>query len=291
MLSILKFFRSSSQLRITRQAYFVEPRRSSFLQFLSRAPSNSHSLAVTREVNASTQFDELELTRLWGELFSETTNKNTNKKTQYPRYVDVILPDTWVRHFLVQIPGNIKNRNDIQAAVQRRFEALYDDNVQDWVLKLDLRLNGKSLVCAIPKALQNCLKKNAHQYKQSFLSIQSNFVQLWNAERHFKLEFAWVLVCDGETMTLAIVANHAWQFIRQISLPVSADMSVNDLYACMSKEAMMLGVTMPESLIMIGDIPSYWKTYGQKKNGRMTFEFSDMAKATKLHSEFSEVRS
>ncbi len=266
MLNLIKFFCSNSQLRINREGFHLKQYQVNFFPLLRTHPSNINSHFLEWERNCEMQFDEAIFTHQWQGLFGESGVAKKDKN----RFLDVILPDVWVRHFLVQFPENARSTNDCMAAASKRFEILYGDDVSDWCLRPDFQFNGKNLVCAIPKKLQLCLEKNANLNGQRLLSIQSNFVQLWNAKKYFRLVSGWALICSEESALLAIVDKYGWSHVRQIFLPTHPN--VEWLQTWMEKEVTMLNMKSPEIFIIDGDIPSIWKGLKFNKSSTPTIE-------------------
>ncbi|MBY0572789.1 MAG: hypothetical protein K2P84_03830 [Undibacterium sp.] len=221
----------------------------------------------TRNVVQTTSFDENELEKTWQEIFAQ--------KQKSHRFLDVVLPDAWVRHFLVQTPVNANSLADIQAAACKRFETLYGEDADTWCIMLDVQnLIGdgvKNVVCAVPKNILAALEKNARRYRQHFLSIQSNFVKTWNTHRHLLLKNSWFLVPSADVLLLVIIDKGTWQFVRQVEIRPGS--STNDawLQTCVSREALMLGVPQPVSLQLASLVPDTfpmaWKKHGVDRNG------------------------
>lgn len=67
--------------------------------------------------------------------------------------VSVTLADCWARYFLLVPPEGLASLRDCRLLLAARFEALYGQPADEWVLQADWQVGVPMLACAVPRGL------------------------------------------------------------------------------------------------------------------------------------------
>ncbi|TFW36189.1 hypothetical protein [Massilia horti] len=67
--------------------------------------------------------------------------------------LSVTLADCWARYFLLVPPDGLASLRDCRLLLAARFEALYGQPADDWLLQADWQAGAPMLACAIPRGV------------------------------------------------------------------------------------------------------------------------------------------
>ena len=120
--------------------------------------------------------------------------------------LDVTVADCWARYFMLAQPEDNATMRDGRLLLAARFETLYGDPADEWLLQADWRA-GPMLACALPRALVQALGRGAR--------IAPLLLRLWNAHcARLPREGAWCTQA-GDTATLLYWQEGSIRMVRQ----------------------------------------------------------------------------
>ncbi len=167
-----------------------------------------------------------------------------------------ILSDDWVRLFMVTPPQNATRLQDCRAAADLRFQALYGEPPEDWVLLGDWDVRYPYLACAVPKQLLTILDQIATASGLTLVKIAPQFIAGWNRWHRKLAQNAWFAVVHGKTMTFGMVEQRRLTAVRTATLPSDVDKAW--LTECIAQDVLRFGQTVPEQLQIVGSFPAAW---------------------------------
>lgn len=170
----------------------------------------------------------------------------------------IVLPDSWVRRWMVVPPQNAASLADCQAAARVRFQVLFGEALTDWHLAADWDARQPFLAYAIPHSLWAALLHVATERRLVLLEITPHFVAAWNIWRKQLQAGVWFGVMQHKVLTYAVLGQQGVQFVREVVLPDEALRDQHRVAEILAREALRLNVPMPLEIRLCGQIPMHW---------------------------------
>lgn len=172
--------------------------------------------------------------------------------------ITLILADAWVRYFLVTPPKNIHNLSDCQAAANLRFASLYGEAALDWQINAHWDTRQAFLACALPHPLLNLIKQVAAKQKSTLIGITPHFIANWNQWAKLIHGNAWFAQVHNKQLTLAAMEQGHLRALRHTYFSPAQWEDKTWLPGFLQREALRLGLSMPDQLQLCGDLPGSW---------------------------------
>ena len=158
----------------------------------------------------------------------------------------VTVDDDWCRMFVVTPPANAAHRRDCDAALALRFQQLYGDAAESWILQADWRIDAPFLAAALPRALHAALLQAGAAFKLRYIAILPHAVAAWNRWHHEVRRGDWFGVAHADRLTLMALDGGALRAVLRMSLSQDAMMDPGWLSACVEREALRMNLTLPQ---------------------------------------------
>ena len=172
--------------------------------------------------------------------------------------VRIVLSDDWMRNWMVTPPQNATRLDDCVAAAQARFHALFGEAAAEWEMQADWDCLQPFLACAVPKRLMQALRDVARARGHVMVEAAPQFVVAWNRWRSQLGADAWFGVMHGGALTVAALARHGLQALRNLRLPEGALLDQRQLPPLLTREALRLNVAAPAAIRLCGEVPAHW---------------------------------
>lgn len=92
---------------------------------------------------------------------------------QPSRTIRVIVSDCYCRYLLLPRPVGARNRAELQASIEARFQASFGDTLADWILQTDSAPAAQhDLVCALRRSVADSVHQAADKLAKRLLSMQ-----------------------------------------------------------------------------------------------------------------------
>jgi hypothetical protein len=168
----------------------------------------------------------------------------------------VVLADALVRTWRVEPPHNATRPQDCEAAAAMRFGAVFEESPDDWLVTSAPRAAQPFVACAIRRTLADGLERVLCDHQLELLSMEPEYVALWN---HWCLELAadaWFGICTDGALVLGVVRSSRLESLRPLPVPEQADALW--LSQTVQREANRLNLPAPPSLGLCGTPPAPW---------------------------------
>lgn len=170
----------------------------------------------------------------------------------------VVLGNDWGRMFMVTAPRNAESLRDCEAAAQLRFQQLYGESGQAWILRADWDAHRPFLACAMPDSLLAGLRQAGDEHRLTLVTIRPQFIDAWNRWCGALQPGDWFGAADAQALTLGIVDRGQLVEVRRLSLSRDAGLDVAWPGVQIAREALRLGLSTPSRLCMCGNVPAAW---------------------------------
>jgi hypothetical protein len=177
--------------------------------------------------------------------------------------VNVMVDDSLVRVWRVEVPDNAGKAGDFDAAVAMRFQEVFDDNPDDWLLRADYRASGSFVACALRRTWVNALCRGLAAQRLSLRSLQPVFVAQWNRWARELASCAWLGIGAGGGLSLCIAADGDLVQMRRIMVSPAMRTDETWLAPAVRREADRLALPLPERLFLCGDARGAWLAGGK----------------------------
>jgi hypothetical protein len=172
--------------------------------------------------------------------------------------VRVLLGDDLLRFWFVEPPRNATRLSDLEAAAAMRFQTLFDEPMDGWLMSAAIDAAGPFMASAMPRPLLDSLLQVLHQHRMTVKSMEPEFVALWNRWRGQLKAGAWLGVWQGSSLTLGVTQGDALCAMRSVAVPSEALHDPGWLQQQLLRESMRLNLPLPTSLGLCGSPPPSW---------------------------------
>jgi hypothetical protein len=201
----------------------------------------------------------------WPESFENTSDTVVTRLRETltgisiaSRNVTFMLADDLPRYFIVTPPVNATRLSDCQAAAAMRFQALYGEPSTGWQLAADWDAQHPFVACAIPQPLHDSLLNLASDHRLCLMHIQPAFVAAWNQWRRRLSNDAWFGVVSGQFLTIGMISGQRLCAVRATPISLEVWQDTNCFSEHIAREALLLGLPLPRTLQLCGDVPDDW---------------------------------
>ncbi len=161
--------------------------------------------------------------------------------------VDLVVPDTWVRLFMLAPPKNVLGLKDLQVAAAARFEALFGNPHEAWRIDADWSVNKTFLACAISVSLLAALSQQCRRHGVTLRSLRPALLDRLNRiSVSPRSKNCWLVLADGPIVSYAAFESEGLLAVRTqtLSQPLVRDAAADFL----SLEALKLGLPIPQDI-------------------------------------------
>jgi hypothetical protein len=174
--------------------------------------------------------------------------------------VRITLGGTLVHSWRVEPPRNATRVQDCDAVAAMRFATLFDESLEDWYLQSAPQAIGAFLACAIRRSLADGLFAVLQKHRLRLVSMQPEFVALWNHWYEQVPNGAWFGICNDGLFTLGVVEDGHLASLR--SLPLTDKPDAAWLALTVGREASRLNLPVPLIVGICGKVPTGWIAHG-----------------------------
>lgn len=124
--------------------------------------------------------------------------------------IRVIVSDSYCRYLLLPRPVGTRNRDELQASIDARFQASFGETLVDWVLQTDSVPGGQhDLVCALRRSVADSLHQTANKLGKRLLSMQPLWIWCGEQTELFphqinKRRDQWLLSAESNAVTAGL---------------------------------------------------------------------------------------
>jgi hypothetical protein len=176
--------------------------------------------------------------------------------------VSVLLADDLVRFWMVEPPRHASRLSDFESAAAMRFQTLFDEAPDPWKITASIDPRRPFLACAMPRSLHDQVVASAQRHRLTLLTIEPEFVALWNKWHSALRAGAWLGVWRGDSLKLGISQGHGLHAMRQVAVPPEALQDAEWLQQQIQREALRHNLAMPKALALCGRPPHPWVARG-----------------------------
>ena len=127
-----------------------------------------------------------------------------------------VLADEWVRYFVVEMPGGLRNEAELQDVTISRFEEQYGLPADQWSISCDLQLEGVfRFACAVPRKLIEGIHNYCTEAKirpKRIVPFTVGEINRWCSK--FPMQPFWFAAASPNAVTLGYHAVEGWQRIK-----------------------------------------------------------------------------
>lgn len=171
--------------------------------------------------------------------------------------ISIILDDEWARAFFVTPPANASSKQDLVSAAKIRFETLYGDTCDDWLIEADYETDDIFLAFGMQKKVMTTINEVCDAYQLKVISISTHFLSVWNRYCQKLPKDSWLGLVNDQVLNLAIIEQQRLVGLRHIHI---SGHSEQWLKACLDREALRFKLSSPKQLMLVGNINGYWVT-------------------------------
>lgn len=176
--------------------------------------------------------------------------------------VNVVIPDAWCRLFVTTPPSNMASRLDCTAAVAMRFQTLYGESADAWLLQADWQVRKPFLAAAMPKALRDDLLAILRARKLRLSRLVPESIDAWNRCCGAVSRGDWFAQLSDTAMTLIVLDGEQLRHIVQQPRDAIARNDPNWLTHFVQREALRLNLPIPVRIACAGNVPAAWRKVG-----------------------------
>lgn len=169
----------------------------------------------------------------------------------------IALDAAWVRTWTVQPPANASSIQDSVAAVQMRFQQVYDESPAGWQMRYQADVRHPYLACAVRQDWLAALLARLAAHRLTLLALQPECVALWNHWCARLPSGAWLGLCRAGELTL--LATQAQRPVAVRRLPLAATATAAQLAQAVAQEAQRWQLPLPSRLGLCGAVPQAWR--------------------------------
>ena len=209
----------------------------------SRAFSTSHN---PQEDAFYVQIDEF-----LSELFLQPTWQNQG--------INFILGADVVRYFFVLPFEKTRSLVDCVDAAKYKFQQIYGaEDVESWTIQGQWSPEQSFLACAVHKKL--LLIINAYSKKSIFRidSVHPHFILIWNQVHSHLSTKQWLLINEKQHLIIGIIDANGLSAIRITPSETNDQAASQNLNAIIKREALTSNLSLPDSLLLVGDKELPW---------------------------------
>lgn len=170
----------------------------------------------------------------------------------------VVLADEMIRLFMVRPPINARSVNDLQIAADLRFQSLYGEAPDAWIVQGEWDATHRFLACAVRREFQAELDSICREASIRIVEFQPHFVAAWNYWRQRIATGEWFGVVHGEMLTLGPLGKHGFLDIRQVQFSPEAALDQGWLRHLVSRESLRMETAPVTRVQLCGDVPDAW---------------------------------
>ncbi|QGZ41809.1 hypothetical protein IP92_00806 [Pseudoduganella flava] len=170
------------------------------------------------------------------------------------RAVSVVLADELCRLWQVVPPPQAARLADIEAAAALRFHALYGEAPGAWQLTADWHAKEPFFAAAVPRVLLAAIGQVANDARLHVVQVVPHFVTAWNRWCRAIRPGAWFGQLHDNLLTVAAIDGGRLCAVRALQVPHGADHYW--LTQMLQREALLLGLALPERLQLCGAVPA-----------------------------------
>ncbi|MFZ6755231.1 hypothetical protein ACO0KY_17855 [Undibacterium sp. Dicai25W] len=173
-----------------------------------------------------------------------------------PKFLEMTVSDYWLRYFVFTPPNTASSLDDMRGFASMRFETLFNQASEDWVLRSDWSTTGSSLVCAIPRHLIDQIQASTKMRRQCITSLQPNFIKEWNKWKNTIKDGTWFAVCESTGLVVAVAQFGS--IVNLLSVPYGAEKNGQWLINQLIRFSVLARSALPEQLEIVGEVPTHW---------------------------------
>lgn len=174
--------------------------------------------------------------------------------------VRIALGGTLVHSWRAEPPKNATRAQDCEAVAAMQFATLLDESLDDWCIQSAPHASRAFLACAVRRSLVDGLLGVLQKHHLKLVSMQPEFVALWNHWHEHVPKGAWFSICNDGLFTLGVVEDGHLASLR--SLPLTAEPDAAWLALTVDREASRLNLPVPSIVGVCGKVPSAWIAHG-----------------------------
>lgn len=193
-----------------------------------------------------------------GDVLPKVLNDLLVEAAPRQRSARVLLSDALVRTWLAEPPRNATRVQDCEAAAAMRFQAIFDESPQDWVLRSSPDASRPFLACALRRSLFDGLRQVLRARQLCLVSMEPELIALWNHWRRRLPPNAWFGICGEDSLVLGVVQGARLTSLRRQLLSASVQQDRGCLSQLLRREADRLNLAAPAGIALCGQPPPAW---------------------------------
>lgn len=171
----------------------------------------------------------------------------------------VHLSNDFVRHFIVKPAKNTLSLRDCRDVAYARFQTLFGEKHEDWLIQGDWNQQYPFFACAIPKSLLHQLARLTTEFKLRVLNTTPQLASVWNAHRKALSASDLLIVIDKNLLQIICIQQHGIGDIRMIPFFDTHEVQHNWLEQQIRIESLRLGLGEIKKIHLVGNLPIAWK--------------------------------
>ena len=264
---MLSLFYSIGQLRLSERGFHFQ-RKKAGLNFLAKDDAATEFTAYSQKPCTS-----MPMSALTGNLEFELRQFISSKSNAHKlRAIELVLPTSWGRQFLVTPLKNANSLSDYQGALHKRFVDLFGDDVKSWQVEMELSISGKSFACALPSTLLAMCVRVCEEAGIALLSVTTQMVAAINKldSSNFRLGHGdWICCIEGESCHLLMRSAGGWHAVARFEARDVKNASY--LESLFLRLALQHGSTVAERCVFIGEVDTDWQAWLKKQGDYWIF--------------------
>jgi hypothetical protein len=168
--------------------------------------------------------------------------------------VAVVLADELCRLWQVTPPPQAARLADIEAAAALRFQSLYGEAPAAWHVTADWHASEPFFAAAVPRAVLALVGQVVADAGLHLVQVVPAFVTAWNRWCGAVRPGAWFGQVHDNLLTVAAIDGRQLRAVRALAVPPGADHYW--LTQMLQREALLLGLALPERLALCGPLPA-----------------------------------
>jgi hypothetical protein len=170
----------------------------------------------------------------------------------------VVLSDVLMRTWRVEPPRNASRMQDCEAATAMRFQTIFDESPDDWLLSCVPDASHAFMAWAVRRSLVNDLSQVLGNHQLNLLCIEPEFIVLWNHWQPQLPANAWLGVYTTDSLVLGVVHGSRLEGVRRLPLTALAHQDAVWLRQAVQREADRLDLPAPAAMGLCGSVPKPW---------------------------------
>ena len=170
--------------------------------------------------------------------------------------LSVVLADDLTRLWQVTPPPGASRMGDLEGAATLRFQHLFGASGAEWAIRADWDAAKPFLAAAVPLNLLDGLTLAAREHRFHLVQAEPQLVASLNRWRRARRPGAWFGQVAGGVLSLVACDGARLAAVRSSPIPPGADRGWLDAHV--TREALRVGVDLPERLQLCGAAPAAW---------------------------------